>query len=160
MRLLLLTVLLGFCTTGCVVKEEIKEGTRELRSGMKSLTLTIEDDGGAVLAFNWSYLLGIVDSESIAAIDWNYSLREPRGPTLARVDQRMREADESKTEILVVGDRARTLEIPPGTLDPDKTYILWFELYYRDLLLGELLYPVQVMPGEQVEEPFDPEESI
>lgn len=160
MRFVLLTALAGLLASGCVVKEEVEDGTRELRSGMKSVVLESTGDGGAVLRFTWTYLLGIVDSDSIAPIEWNYSLRVPRGATLARVDQRMREPNEDKTEILVVGDRSRELEIPPGSLSADETYVLWFELYYRDELLGEHLYPVRVRAGEQVEEPFDPEEEI
>ena len=117
-------------------------------------------DGGAVVSFTFSYLLGIVDEEGIAAVDWIYSLRVPRGGTLFTLEQPMRDAQPEKTEILVVGDRTREFEVPAGSLDAGITYVLWFELYYRGERLGEFLEPLRLVPGEQVTEPFDPDQEI
>ncbi len=155
----LLIGLMGLVMTGCVIKDTATEGTREMRGGLKSLVVQSTGDGGAIVSFTFGYLFGIVDAAGIAPIRWTYSLQVPRGAVLAEAEQVMREPQPDKTEILVVGDRQRELEVPTG-LRADVTYVLWFHVWYGDEPIGEVLAPVRLVEGEQIEVPYDPEAEI
>jgi hypothetical protein len=146
--------------TGCVVEEDIADGTREMRGGLTSLVIEGSPDGAPVLRFNFIYLLGVVDEAGIASVDWDVTLRTQDQQIVARLTQVMREPDPEQTKVLVVGERRRDILLPANTLRAGDGYILWFVMKYRGEILGEFLEPVYAISGEQVTEPYDPESEI
>ena len=132
-HLVLATALLG----GCIVKDELKDGIREVLPTMKSVTFAQAADGSGRVDFTFNYLLGIVDEEGIDEVRWEYSVITPAREILAIEEQPMRKAEPEKTQVLVQGDRSRTLELPPGTLRPGGRYVLSVALFYEGELFGE-----------------------
>lgn len=146
--------------TGCVVEDDIADGTREMRGGLTSLIIEGTPDGAPVLRFDFTYLLGLVDEAGIAPVDWDVTLRTRDQQVIARLTQTMRDPDPEQTQVLVVGERHRDLPLPANTLRAGEGYILWFVMTYRGEILGEFLEPVYAISNEQVTEPYDPESEI
>jgi hypothetical protein len=148
---------------GCVVKEDIKDGLRELRPSMKSINLSTGPDGASELNFVFHYEMGLVDEAGVSEVRWFYALVDRDKNVLASHEQRMRKPDEDKTEILVQGDRTRRLDVDPGLVQPDVTYILWVSVFYRGELIGEHLSPVvdgpPPAPGTDTELPDSPDQT-
>ncbi|MGK0357934.1 MAG: hypothetical protein ACI9U2_000217 [Bradymonadia bacterium] len=132
--LLALGLVIGL--SGCVVKDELRDGIREVLPTLKETTYTLEQGGSGQVEFTFNYLLGIVDEAGIEEVRWEFSVITPQREILALEEQQMRDAQPGKTEILVHGDRARTLTIDGG-LRPDGDYVLSIALFYRGELIGE-----------------------
>ncbi len=140
--------------SSCVVKEELQDGIREMRPSVTGWDLKLGPDRTANLDFTFHYELGIVDEDGIESLQWVYQIHTVSQNVLAENEQEMRKAEPEKTEILVKGDRKRSLSIASGLMTPGGTYVLHFFVYYRGELLKELL--LKVVEGEDFEtEPVD-----
>lgn len=146
--------------SGCVIDEDIEDGTREMRGGLTSLVIEPGAEGQAVVKFSFTYLLGLVDEAGIAPLDWVVTVRTRDQQVLGRLEQVMREPSPDQTKLLVVGERKRELPVPAAALRPGEGYILWFEMTYRDERLAEFLLPIYAISGEQIAEPYDPESEL
>ena len=135
-RLVLTLGLLLAGVSGCVVKDELRDGIREVLPTLKETTYTYDEDGSGTVDFTFNYLLGIVDEAGIDEVRWEFSVITPQREILALEEQQMRDAQPEKTEILVNGDRARTLVVPSG-LRADGDYVLAIAIFYRGDLIGE-----------------------
>ncbi len=148
-RFLLAIVLFSCIAPACVVDDEIPEDLRELRPEIGSARLVRQPSGSGHLDFTFRYVMAITDDAGIAEVRWIYSLVDRQQQVLAQVEQRMREPEPGKTQILVQGERSRTLAIDPGKLKADGRYVLWITVTYpgedgRQSIVGELLHPVDV----------------
>lgn len=170
----LLTVLPGLMVpvalSGCdaekyIVKDElgdaVQRGERvlEMRGQVTAADLVRNADGSGQLTFLFVYLLGIVDPEGIAGIDWEYALYHPDRTELAAGGDEMRGPELDKQYTLVhsqLPGRSRTLVIPPGSLEAGQVYVVRLILWYRAEILFEVLVPVE--PGVPYLDPVDPEE--
>jgi hypothetical protein len=146
-RFLLALALLISVAPACVVDDEIPEGLRELRPEIGSARLVREADGSGRLDFSFRYVMAITDEAGIAEVRWIYSLVDRQQSVLGQVEQRMREPQPEKTQILVQGERSRTLPIDAGKLRPGGRYVVWITVTYpgedgRQAIVGELLHPV------------------
>lgn len=145
---LMLTVMLGVSlTSGCVVQDDLRDGIKEMNTSVTAWQLDRSGDGSGELSFTLHYELGVVDEAGVEALQWTYQLHPVSGPPVAEHSQQMRKPEPDKTQILVQGDRKRTLEIEGG-LEAGGIYILHFYIYYREELLEELL--LKVTEGEQL----------
>lgn len=145
---------LAVLAPGCVIDDDYEDGLIELRPSMKEAELTVGPGGAGALDFTFHYEFGVVDAEGIPEVRWRYSLMTKDRVVLAEVEEQMRKPEaEGVTQILVQGDRTRTLEVPAG-LNRGATYILWVETYYRDEVLAELLHRVED-PALQEARPLD-----
>jgi hypothetical protein len=148
-RFLLTLALLFFVPAGCVVDDEIPEGLRELRPEIAKAHLVRAADGSGALEFSFRYVMAITDDAGIAEVRWIYSLVDRQQNVLGQVEQRMREPEPGKTQILVQGERSRTLPIDPGKLKAGGRYVIWITVTYpgedgRQSIVGELLQAVDV----------------
>jgi hypothetical protein len=78
---------------GCVVKDELRDGLRQMRADMKALTLTRSDDGGAQLDFTFEYGLALVDDGGVGEIPWRVRLLDADRVVYATLEQTMRKAE-------------------------------------------------------------------
>lgn len=147
-----LCLLAALTVSGCVIKDELDDGIREVRPSVRAIELARFADSSGRLEFTFHYQLGIVDEAGIAEVIWTYALIDPADRrVLAETTQRMRKPDPGKTEILVEGDRARSLDVPAGQVQDGVNYVLWITLSYRDEPLGEHLASVSTAgPGRGV----------
>lgn len=122
---------------GCIVKDELHDGIREVLPTLKSVAFERSADGSGRVDFTLNYLLGIVDEAGIGEVRWEYAVITPAREVLAVEEEEMRKAQPEKTQVLVQGDRVRTLEVPPGTLRAEGTYVLSVALFYEGELFGE-----------------------
>lgn len=152
MRQLILAVLIALGLPGCVIKDERRDGIREVLPTVKEVTYTLNADGSGEVVFTFNYLLGIVDEEGIDEVRWEYAIITPQREILALEEQAMRDAQPDKTEILVHGDRTRTLTIGGG-LRADQDYVLSIALFYEDELFGEKY--MRLAEGETLTETVD-----
>lgn len=136
LMLRLILVLAVTLSSGCIVKDELEDGIREVLPTLKEVTYNLNDDGSGTVRFTFNYLLGIVDETGIEEVRWEYSVITPDREVLALEEQQMRGAQLEKTQILVHGDRERELFVPGG-LRSDGDYVLSVALFYRDELFGE-----------------------
>jgi hypothetical protein len=143
-------VVLGL--SGCVVKDELRDGIREVLPTVKEATYTLNADGSGEVVFTFNYLLGIVDEAGIDEVRWEYSLITPQREILALEEQSMRDAQPEKTEILVHGDRTRTLSVDGG-LRAEGDYVLSIALFYEGELFGEKY--TRLVEGETITEAVD-----
>lgn len=127
---------------GCVVKDEMKDGLREMRSEVQEAVLTVQPDGSGELSFKFVYGIALVDDQGIEPFPWSYRLVDADRHVLAEMTQEMRKAEPEKTKVLVTGERPRKLEVPPGWLVAGRTYALWIVVRYRDETLHEIIWPV------------------
>ena len=142
MRWVLALVGLGvLVVAGCIVKDELKDGLREVEPGMKRAALA-RDGGSWRLEFTFIYQMGIVDEEGIEEVRWTYALVTKDRVVLEENRQPMREGQPEKTEILVEGERARSLELDADEIVDGETYVIWITLFYRGENLKEFLWPV------------------
>jgi hypothetical protein len=142
-------VLCGVLSGGCVVKDELKEGLREMRSEVPLLTLTRNADGSGLVDFTFKYGIAVVDEGGIAEIPWNLRLVDRNQVVYAELFQVMRKAEPDERRALVTGERRRVLEVVPGLLSPGGTYALWITATYEGEVLHESLWPVSARaPGE------------
>ncbi len=162
--------LIALALTGCdlesyIVKDELGEAVssgesvREMRGRVTFADLRRDADGGGTLDFLFVYLLGIVDPDGIAEIQWRYALFHPDRTEIAVGEDVMREAAPDITQVLVhsqLPGRRRTLIIQPGRLVDGQIYVLRLTLWYREMILFETLVPVE--PGIPLVDPIDPEE--
>jgi len=148
-----------------IVKDELGEAVasgesvREIRGRVTLADLRRHPDGGGTLDFLFVYLLGIVDPDGIAAIEWRYALFHPDRTEVAAAGDTMREAAPALSQVLVHSElpgRRRTLIVPPGRLVDGQTYVLRLTLWYRESILFETLVPVE--PGVPLVDPIDPED--
>lgn len=167
-RLALALALLTAPLAGCdveryIIKDELSEAVesgesvREMRGRVTYAELTRRPDGSGRLEFLFVYLLGVIDPEGIAAVDWRYALFHPDRTRLAIAADEMRGPQPERDHVLVHSElpgRHRTLEIPAGRLVDGQTYVLRLTLFYRDEILFELLVPV--VPGVPLVDPIDP----
>ena len=123
--------------TGCIVKDELHDGIREVLPTMKSVSFERSPDGSGRVDFTFNYLLGIVDDGGIDEVRWEFSVITPAREVLVVEEEPMRKAQPEKTQVLVQGDRSRSIELPPGTLRADGTYVLSVALFYGGELFGE-----------------------
>jgi len=131
---------------GCVVKDELRDGLRQMRADMKALTLTRSDDGGAQLDFTFEYGLALVDDGGVSEIPWRVRLMDANRVVYATLEQTMRKAEPTETRALVTGERKRTIEIEPGVLPTDeRPYAVWVVAEYEDETLHEALWPVNAV---------------
>ena len=149
-RAALLLLLLVVGLAGCVVKDELKNGMREMRGEVATARLDAFPDGSGHLAFTFQYGIALVDDAGIDAFPWEFRLVDRDRRLLAFNAQEMRKAEPGKTRVLVTGERVRSLEIPAGTLSVGETYVVWLAVDYRQDLLFELLSPVVALePGTE-----------
>jgi hypothetical protein len=147
-RAALLLLVVGLA--GCVVKDELKNGMREMRGEVATARLDAFADGSGHLAFTFQYGIALVDDAGIDAFPWEFRLVDRDRRLLAFNAQEMRKAEPEKTRVLVTGERVRSLEIPAGTLRVGETYVVWLAVDYRDDRLFELLSPVVALePGTE-----------
>ncbi|MEZ4467699.1 MAG: hypothetical protein R3F60_02545 [bacterium] len=137
LRVISLAVALLVSAGGCVVKDELEDGIREVLPTLRSTTYTRNADGSGQVDFTLNYLLGIVDEAGIEEVRWEYAVITPAREIIAVEEQEMRKAQPEKTQVLVQGDRSRSLAVPPGLLRSDGTYVLSVALFYRGELFGE-----------------------
>lgn len=163
-------LLAALALAGCdveryIVKDELGEAVssgesvREMRGRITYADLRRAPDGSGRLEFLFVYLLGIVDPDGVAPIDWRYALVHPESGEVAAGEDTMREGDPTTEPVLVHSElpgRRRVLDIPPGRLEADQTYVLWLTLWYREAILLETL--VAVKPGQPLVDPVDPED--
>jgi len=142
-------VLCGVLSGGCVVKDELKEGLREMRSEVPLLTLTRNADGSGLVDFTFKYGIAVVDEGGIAEVPWNVRLVDRNQRVYAELFQVMRKAEPDERRALVTGERRRVLEVEPGLLSPSGTYALWITATYEGEVLHESIWPVSAQaPGE------------
>lgn len=143
-------LLLALSTAGCVVKDELKNGMREMRGEVATARLDAFPDGSGHLAFTFQYGIALVDDAGIDAFPWEFRLVSSDRRLLANEAQEMRKAEPEKTRVLVTGERVRSLEVPAGTLRVGETYVVWLAVDYRQERLFELLSPVVALePGTE-----------
>lgn len=133
------SILLALCAvglSGCIVKDELEDGIREVLPTLKETTYSRNSDGSGSVRFTFNYLLGIVDEAGIEEVRWEYAVITPQREILAVEEQQMRGPQPEKTEILVHGDREREIFVPAG-LRADGAYVLTVSLFYRGELFGE-----------------------
>ena len=130
--------------TGCAIKDEVKNGLWEIRSDVRTASLTQGDEGKLTLTFNYEYLLGLVDDEGIEEVIWTFALVDTERNEIASETQQMREAQPERTEVFVQGERPRELDIDVSLIDVTKTYVLWITVTYRDSILTEKLTPIRL----------------
>ena len=148
MRARLLVLLLTLiAATGCVVKDELKDGLREMRSQMAESRLETHLDGSGELYFKFQYGIALVDEDGVEPFPWEYRLLDSQRNVLASNAQDMRKPEPDKTKVLVTGERERRLEVPAGQLEVGRTYVLWIVIRYREEILHELLWPVTASPA-------------
>lgn len=150
---LTLTTLTLTALTGCIVKDELHDGIREVLPTLKSVRLDRNADGSGQVDFTFNYLLGIVDEQGIQEVRWEYSVITPAREVLVVEEEAMRKPEPEKTQVLVQGDRTRRLEVPPGALRSDGTYVLSVALFYDGELFGEKYK--KLVPGETLTETVD-----
>jgi hypothetical protein len=153
-------LLLALAAPSCVVDTQPDGDVRELRGGLQSLELRAMEGESTTLRFSFGYLLGLIDEEGIAPVEWSVVLRTRDRQELGRLDQTMREPAPDATRALVVGERAREIPIPSRRLRPGEGYVLWLTFTYRGERLAEILAPVFAITGEQISDPFDPEAAL
>ena len=151
--------LFGICLlSACAIKDEVEDGLWEIRAKVARAELTATDGGGASVDFTFMYLLGLVDEEGIAGVEWSYVLVAPDGEgdaqELGREDQIMRQEQLEQREVFVQGERPRVLVIDDLAIDPDETYVLRIYVYYRGTTLTEVLIPLQLGQVYLDEEPY------
>ncbi len=143
---------------GCAIKDEVEDGLWEIRAKVSRAELTSVDGAGVAVDFTFKYLLGLVDEEGIAGVDWAYVLLEPDGDggamEIGREEQVMRQPQLEQREIFVQGERPRVLTIEDLNLDPEKTYVLRIHVFYRETTLTEVFVPLQVGQVYVNEEPY------
>lgn len=137
MKRLSLMCVLPALLAGCIVKDELQDGIREVLPTLKSVSFERANDGSGRVDFTFNYLLGIVDEGGVDEVRWEYSIITPAREVLVVEEQSMRKAQPEKTQVLVQGDRSRTLELPPGTLRAEGTYVLSVALFYEGEVFGE-----------------------
>ncbi|MCA9525239.1 MAG: hypothetical protein KC549_02950 [Myxococcales bacterium] len=137
LRAPLILVALLLSLGGCVVKDELEDGIREVLPTLRSTTYLRNADGSGQVDFTFNYLLGIVDDAGIDEVRWEYAVITPAREIIGAEEQEMRKAQPEKTQILVQGDRSRSLVLPPGALRANGTYVLSVALFYRGELFGE-----------------------
>lgn len=155
--LALATLTLGG-VTGCLgaddfASDDIEDGFRESLYLLSYADLQANPDGSGLVDFQYRYGLGIRDDEGIEEVRWTYQLVDANERVLASVEQRMRDPQPEKTQILVEGKRTRQLEIPAGMLRSGEDYVLWFTLEYRGERLSEYLHAIT--EGERYEASSD-----
>ena len=132
--------------SGCVVKDELRDGLRQMRADMKALSLTRSDDGGAQLDFTFEYGLALVDDGGVSEIAWRVRLVDAERVVYATLEQTMRKAEPTETRALVTGERKRTVEVEPGVLPTDaRPYAVWVVAEYEGETLHEALWPVNAV---------------
>ena len=143
LTLSILALLLG----GCAIKDEVEDGLWEIRSKVSRAELNLTGADGPEVDFTFEYLLGLVDEEGIAEVNWRYVLIKPdgdgAGDELASEEQVMRQSQEGMTEIFVQGERPRKLKVDGVDLSEEITYVLRISVYYRETTLTEVLVPLQ-----------------
>ena len=145
-------VFLGALVSGCVVKDELKDGLREMRGEMADVSLDTNADGSGRLNFKFRYGIALVDDAGVQPFPWEYRLVDSDRRILASNAQEMRKEESGKTRVLVTGERARKLDVPPGTLVLGRKYIVWILVHYGEEPLFELLWPVTgLSPGASAE---------
>ena len=101
-----------------------------------------QGDGAVALQFNYSYILGIIDSAGVGEVQWDYALLDSDGNVYLNSSHLMREAEGGQlSEVYVQGDRVcpgarcppESLTIPAGLLDRERTYVLWVSVRYVPL---------------------------
>jgi len=137
-------VLLLLGLTGCLIEDEAKDGLREIRAQVTEASLSIDSEGQGTVDFTFHYLLGVIDNAGIERVVWTYALVDTDENEIISATEDMREAQENIRKIYVKGTRPRTLVTENVVLDPERTYILWITVIYRELVLKELLIPVKV----------------
>ena len=139
----LFALLLG----GCAIKDEVEDGLWEIRSKVSRAELNLMGSEGPEVDFTFEYLLGLVDEEGIAEVNWRYALLKPDGEgdgvELASEEQVMRQSQEASTEIFVQGERPRKLKLADIDLSDELTYVLRISVFYRNTTLTEVLVPLQ-----------------
>ena len=144
------SLLLALTTAGCVVKDELKDGMREMRGEVATARLDAFPDGSGHLSFTFQYGIALVDDAGIEAFPWEFRLVDRDRRLLASESQDMRKAEPEKKRVLVTGERVRSLEIPAGTLRVGENYVVWLAVDYRQERLFELLSPVMALePGTE-----------
>ncbi|MFN3199061.1 MAG: hypothetical protein ACE366_11740 [Bradymonadia bacterium] len=145
-HLFIMLLFFAFATTGCGVDDfaddGIEDGFRESLYLLTSANLDIAADNTATLNFEYRYGFGIRDDMGIEEVRWVYRLVDADARVIAEVEERMRDPQPEKTEILVEGRRTRTLQIDAGLLTPGTEYVLWFDISYRGDRLSESLHVV------------------
>ncbi len=142
MKRLFFILLLSWGAQACVVKDEQRDGLREMRSELAASTLTRNADGSGTLDFTFEYGIALVDDDGVQEMPWSYRLVDRARRVLAENEQVMRKAEPGVTDVLVTGERKRKLELPPGAIAEDGTYVLWIVVQYRAEVLHEALYTV------------------
>ncbi len=127
---------------GCVVKDEMKDGLREMRSEIGEADLALAPDGTGSLHFRFNYGIALVDKLGVDGFPWEYRLVDRNRHVLATHSQDMRAAQPDKTQVLVTGERERRLDVPKGALVLGETYVLWVIVQYRGETVNEILSPV------------------
>ena len=132
--------------SGCVVKDELRNGLREMRADMRALTLTRAADGSAQLDFTFEYGLALVDDGGVSEIPWRVRLVDAERVVYGTLEQTMRKAEPTETRALVTGERKRTIDLEPGALPgDDRAYAVWVEAEYEGETLFEALWPVNAV---------------
>lgn len=140
--------LLASMLVGCVVKDEMKDGLREMRGEIVDTRLDRRDDGSGRVSFTFQYGIALVDDQGVSPFPWRYRLVDRDRHVVAEHSQDMRDAEPGKTRVLVTGERTRFLDVPAGGLREGETYILWVEVDYREERLFEVLASVGGLAGE------------
>jgi hypothetical protein len=143
-------VLCGVLSGGCVVKDELKEGLREMRSEVPLLTVTRNADGSGLVDFTFKYGIAVVDEGGISEIPWNVRLVDRNQVVYAELFQVMRKAEPDERLALVTGERRRVLQVEPGLLTPTGTYGLWITATYEGEVLHESIWPVSAQAQGEI----------
>lgn len=156
-------LLVGCDVESLIIKDEVSEAidegevVAEMRGQVITADLVAEADGSGRLVFRFVYLLGVVDPEGIARVEWRYRLLHPDRRELAARRDTMREAFPDRTAVLVHSDemgKGRSLRFNPGALAAGERYVLWITAFYRGDILHETL--VAIDEGVPYVDPIDP----
>ena len=147
MRLYMFVYLALGLLFACVAEESLEDGLVEGLGKVNRATLSYDESGTGQVDFEFSYLIGVNDSEGVKQFDWTYRLIDPQREVFGETQQLMRDAEPEKNTIYVQGTKPRILDVSIPVDARDRPLVLWVTFSYDFAIVAEIF--VELEPGTE-----------